>query len=426
MERKQGVFKALKNEITGGISPARYRRGRSQSPSPSPLRRRASSVGPEDTHTKRSGISGPGFEALSPFKEGPFPKSKRWGSSHSPAPSVSTVGPDYFGSDQRLLLGVFGAPLGPVHVSNNVPPSPLAIKDNPLEFSTAKYILHQYLAASGGHKMQSSVENAYVTGNVNMLTSCIETDTKVLMSMNSANEAESGCFELWQMSPDMWYVDLALGGNKVVAGCNGRLVWRQTHTVKGPGTHIVKGPDRPLRRALQGLNPRTTARMFASARYTGEKNIEGEDCFTLEIAADHHTLKATSEGQTEVTEHTSVGYFSQRTGLLVGLKDSHMTRIRTNGGGPVHWKTTIESSLEDYRPVEGIMIAHSGKSEATLVRFGGATMSRMTARMKESWTVQEVAFNVAGLSMDSFTPPAEIEACDRPREDRLKRVNRRL
>ncbi|KAG6400334.1 hypothetical protein SASPL_137160 [Salvia splendens] len=415
MERKQGIFKSFKDDVVGGLSPARYRRARSQSPLPSPLRRsRGSSVGPADTHTKGSGLSWPGFEALSPFKGGPLPKSERRGSRHSPAPSVSTVGPDYFRSDQRLLLGVIGAPLGPS-------PS-LAIKDNSIESSTAKYILHQYIAASGGQKMESTVENAYASGSVKMMTSCIETDTKVLKSTNSAKEAESGSFELWQMNPDMWYVELALGDSKVQAGCNGRLVWRQTPWLLG--THAVKGPGRPLRRALQGLDPRTTARMFGRARYTGEKNINDEACFTLEICADSQTLEATSDKQTKATEHTLVGWFSQRTGLLVGLKDSHMKLIRTEEGGSVYWKTTIESLLEDYTPVEGIMIAHSGRSEVTLAR--GAGESCTTTRIEETWTVREVAFNVPGLSMDSFTPPAELEACDRPREDRLKRVNRRL
>ncbi|KAL2466371.1 Cyclin-B1-1 [Abeliophyllum distichum] len=37
------------------------------------------------------------------------------------APSVSTSGPSYSRSDLRLLLGVLGASLAPVHVSNNGP-----------------------------------------------------------------------------------------------------------------------------------------------------------------------------------------------------------------------------------------------------------------------------------------------------------------
>lgn len=50
------------------------------------------------------------------------------------------------------------------------------------------------------------------------------------------------------MNPDMWYVELAVGGNKVRAGCNGKLVWRHTPWL---GSHTSKGPVRPLRRGLQ-------------------------------------------------------------------------------------------------------------------------------------------------------------------------------
>jgi hypothetical protein len=46
----------------------------------------------------------------------------------------------------------------------------------------------------------------------------------------------------------MWYVELSVGGSKVHAGCNGKLVWRHTPWL---GAHTAKGPVRPLRRALQ-------------------------------------------------------------------------------------------------------------------------------------------------------------------------------
>lgn len=88
----------------------------------------------------RSGSFRPGAETLSPLREGPDPngpdsadpKSERWAHWLCRAPSVSAVGPGYSGSDLRLLLGVLGAPLGPVHVSNNEPLSHLCIKDTPI------------------------------------------------------------------------------------------------------------------------------------------------------------------------------------------------------------------------------------------------------------------------------------------------------
>lgn len=325
------------------------------------------------------------------------------------------------------------------------------------ETSSAQYILQQYTAASGGQKLQNTIHNAYAMGKVKMLSSDIETATKVIKGRNPSKATESGGFVLWQMNPDMWYVELALGGSKVHAGCNGKLVWRHTPWL---GAHAAKGPVRPLRRALQvkfllefsftcmlclaknhdnkqkrirsnlqGLDPRTTANMFASARCTGEKKINGEDCFVLKLCADPQTLKARSEGPAEIIRHVLFGYFSQKTGLLVHLEDSHLTRIQTNGGDAVYWETTINSFLEDYRAVEGIMIAHSGRSVVTLFKFGDTAMSHTKTRMEEAWSIEEVAFNVPGLSVDCFIPPAELrfssmsETCEIPQGERVMRTS---
>ena len=161
--------------------------------------------------------------------------------------------------------------------------------------------------------------------------------------------------------------------------------------------------------------------MFANARCIGEKSVNGEDCFILKLCTDPTTLKARSEGPAEIIRHTMFGCFSQKSGLLVHLEDSHLTRIQNNGGDAVYWETTINSFLDDYRQVEGIMIAHSGRSVVTLFRFGETAMSHSKTRMEEAWTIEEVAFNVPGLSIDCFIPPAELryasmsEACDSSR-----------
>lgn len=174
---------------------------------------------------------------------------------------------------------------------------------------------------------------------------------------------------------------------------------------------------------MQGLDPRTTASMFADAICIGEKSINGEDCFILKLAADNQTLKSRSEGPAEIIRHVLFGYFSQKTGLLVHMEDSHLTRIQSNGGEAVYWETSTSSFLDDYRPVEGVMIAHSGRSVVTLFRFGETANSHTKTRMEEAWTIEEVAFNVPGLSVECFIPPADLgscsmsEACEFPQEE---------
>ncbi|KAJ7946131.1 Glutamyl-tRNA (Gln) amidotransferase subunit A (DUF620) [Quillaja saponaria] len=442
MERKQGFFSALKDEVVRGLSPSRSRNSspaRSRSPMSGLLRRKKhnnqNSLANPEALIARSGSLRPLGETLTPLIEGPdqdggeIGDSKRVGSGLGQwmrgqltrTPSVTSLA--YKRSDLRLLLGVMGAPLAPVHVSASDPLPHLSIKDTPIETSSAQYILQQYTAASGGQKLQNSIRNAYAMGKVRMVASEFETATRVMKNRNASRCAESGGFVLWQMNPDMWYVELAAGGSKVHAGCNGKLVWRHTPWL---GAHTAKGPVRPLRRALQGLDPRTTASMFADARCIGEKKINGEDCFILKLCADPQTLKARSEGPAEIIRHVLFGYFSQKTGLLVHMEDSHLTRIQSNGGDAVYWETTINSFLDDYRPVEGIMIAHSGRSVVTLFRFGEMALSHTKTKMEEAWTIEEVAFNVPGLSLDCFIPPADLrsgsisEACELPQDERGK------
>ncbi|GAA0185224.1 lipase [Lithospermum erythrorhizon] len=417
MEKKQSFFSALKDDVVRGLSPGRLRnkpRSRSESPArmTSFLRRKKPSGG--SSMIERSG-------SLRPVMEGPDPDEAEIGASKragagigkwvkdqlTRTPSMASTDGYNRRSDMRLLLGVMGAPLAPVHVSAADPLPHICIKNTPIETSSAQYILQQYTAASGGINLQNSVKNAYAMGKLKMLASEFESATRVVKNRNSASAAESGGFVLWQMNPDMWYVELSVGGSKVHAGCNGKLVWRHTPWL---GAHSAKGPPRPLRRALQGLDPRTTAAVFADAKCIGEKRINGEECFILKLCADPQTLKSRSEGPAEIIRHVLFGYFSQRTGLLVHMEDSHLTRIQTSGGDAVYWETTINSFLDDYRPVEGIMIAHSGRSVVTLFRFGETAMSHTKTRMEEAWTIEEVAFNIPGLSMDCFIPPADLRS----------------
>ncbi|KAG2638105.1 uncharacterized protein LOC120658543 [Panicum virgatum] len=454
-ERKQGFFAVLKEEVVRGLSPAR-----SRGKSPAPAR---SASPPEKVLQQylgeqliaRSGSLRPGGEALAPLIEGPdaerlaagdpdaeesgrregFGNWVRGHLTRTPSMASAATGPGGSGasfrrSDLRLLLGVMGAPLAPIPSKPAEPLPLLSIKGTPIESSSAQYILHQYTAASGGYKLLQSVRNAYAMGKVRMVASEFETATRVVKNRGptgrGAAAVEQGGFVLWQMAPDMWYVELAVGGSKVHAGSNGRLVWRHTPWL---GAHAAKGPVRPLRRVLQGLDPLTTAGLFAEARCVGEKKVNGEDCFILKLTADPQTLKLRSEGPAEIIRHVLFGYFSQRTGLLVQIEDSHLTRIQPHAGGDaVYWETTISSALEDYRPVEGIMIAHSGRSAVTLFRFGEAAMSHTKTRMEEAWSIEEVAFNVPGLSMDCFIPPADIrsgsvgEACELPSQSHGERA----
>ncbi|KAM7272130.1 hypothetical protein ACFE04_031344 [Oxalis oulophora] len=321
-------------------------------------------------------------------------------------------------SELQLLLGVVGAPLIPSPIKCDDSPTKL-FKDHPIEASMAKYILKQYIASVGGEKAINSVDSMYAMGKVKMATSefCAGegslNNSKVVKVKNSRNwvsgGGEMGAFVLWQKRPELWCLELVVSGCKISAGSDGKVAWRQT---PWHHSHASRGPPRPLRRFLQGIDPRSTANLFSNSICIGEKTINEKDCFILKLEAEPSSLKARSTSSVEIIRHTVWGYFSQRTGLLVQLEDSHLLRIKTAGNDSIFWETTMESLIQDYKTIDGINIAHSGRTSVSLFRFGESPETQSRTRMEEVWQIEEIDFNIKGLSMDCFLPPGDLKKED--------------
>ncbi|XP_078181101.1 uncharacterized protein LOC144574881 [Carex rostrata] len=315
---------------------------------------------------------------------------------HSSAPS--SLGR---GAELQLMLGVIGAPLLPHPLQCYSSITGSAIKDDPIETSMAKYIVHQYVAAAGGEEVLGKVDNMYAMGKLHMKSN----------NSRSATGGEMGGFVLWHQSPHLWCIELLVSGCKITAGSNGKVTWRQTPWQQ---PHASRGPPRPLRRCIQGLDPRSTADLFSDAVWVGEKTISGQDCFILRVDTKADSLHARSSSQAEVVKHTMWGYFSQKTGLLVQIEDSHLLKIPGDSDKEsVFWETNMESSLSDYRTIEGVNIAHSGRTSASLLQFGGTGANegrgRTKSLMEETWEVEEIDFNIVGLSKECFLPPADLK-----------------
>ncbi|XVE52579.1 hypothetical protein DITRI_Ditri02bG0132900 [Diplodiscus trichospermus] len=313
----------------------------------------------------------------------------------------------------QLLLGVIGAPLIPLPIKHDHDYSiSKNIKDHPTEASMAKYIVKQYIAAVGGEKALNSIDSMYAMGKVKMAASEFSAgegsmNNKIVKVRNLRNGGgEVGGFVLWQKRPDLWCLELVVSGCKMSAGSDGKVAWRQT---PWHHSHASRGPPRPLRRFLQGLDPRSTANLFSNSACVGEKTINDEDCFILKLEAEPSTLKARSSSNVEIIGHTIWGYFSQRTGLLVQLEDSYLIRIKAPGNDSIFWETTMESWIQDYKTIDGINIAHAGKTWVSLFRFGENSESHSRTRMEEVWTIEEVDFNIKGLSTDCFLPPGDLK-----------------
>ncbi|XP_075502656.1 uncharacterized protein LOC142540414 [Primulina tabacum] len=312
----------------------------------------------------------------------------------------------------QFLLGVIGAPLVPLPIrcdrtlNSN-------IKGDPIEISMAKYIVQQYKAAAGGEHALNSIDSMYAIGKVKMAASeivCGEDAAKFtkLKNVKQGGPGEVGGFVLWQKRPDLWSLELMVSGCKISAGSDGKVAWRQT---PWQHSHASRGPPRPLRRLLQGLDPRSTANLFSNSICLGERTVNNEDCFVLKLEADPSTLKARSSNNVEIIRHTIWGCFSQKTGLLIQLQDTHLLRIN-DPRNDIFWETTMESSIQDYRTIDGVNIAHAGKTSVSLFRFGENSESHTRTRMEEVWSVEEVDFNIMGLSMDCFLPPADLKKED--------------
>ncbi|KAI0509794.1 hypothetical protein KFK09_010390 [Dendrobium nobile] len=320
-------------------------------------------------------------------------------------------------AELQLMLGVVGAPLVPIPMPSTSHHSNLTcgIKEDPIEASMAKYIVQQYIAAAGGEKALNAISSMYAMGKVRMAASELRPGAggnsngggkKAGKGAGGGCSGEMGGFVLWQKRPDLWCLELVVSGCKISAGSNGKIAWRQTPWQQ---SHASRGPPRPLRRSLQGMDPKSTANLFTSAVCIGEKTINNHDCFVLRLDAEASTLRSRSSSSVEIIRHTLWGYFSQRTALLVHLEDSHLLRIKTPNQESVYWETTMESSINDYRPVDGVQIAHAGRTSVSLFRFGETEEGNTRTRMEETWTVEEVDFNIWGLSMDCFLPPGDIK-----------------
>ncbi|GAU30367.1 hypothetical protein TSUD_57780 [Trifolium subterraneum] len=71
--------------------------------------------------------------------------------------------------------------------------------------------------------------------------------------------------------------------------------------------------------------------------------------------------------------------------------------------------TTLHSYCSSVASVLPSSFANpKGQSVVTLFRFGETAMSHTKTRMEETWTIEELAFNVPGLSIDCYIPPSEL------------------
>ncbi|KAJ4792381.1 DUF620 family protein (DUF620) [Rhynchospora pubera] len=368
--------------------------------------------------------SGPITGMRSWLKSQMFDKASEADASAGPSPASGPARPQLAARNAELqLLLKLGAPLIPCPVPHDRAFS-RSIRDSSFQASTAMYIIQQYIAATGGQAALQSVESMYAVGKIHMSASEFQTGMEDEGTRQKGN-SEYGAYVLWQKNPEFWYFDFIMAGCKLTHGSNGQVAWKQSSIEK---SHVTPGPPRPLRRSLQGLDPRATANLFSDAMCVGEKNIKGDMCFILKLDTSPATLRARCTPSLDMIHHTIWGYFSQRTGLLIQLEDSQLLSMKSNRArragaeNSIFWETSMESIIEDYRwsllcdnimammccrYINGVNIAHAGRTTSTMLRYGEGSVNHKL-RMIEEWLVDEADFNLWGLTPEYFLPPSDL------------------
>lgn len=81
--------------------------------------------------------------------------------------------------------------------------------------------------------------------------------------------------------------------------------------------------------------------------------------------------------------------------------------MRTKNDSVVFWEISFESVMDDYKFVEGVNVAHGGKTRITVLRYGEKSTNHRR-EIEESWKIDEVDYNIWGLTMESFRPPSDV------------------
>jgi len=113
--------------------------------------------------------------------------------------------------------------------------------------SSAQYIIEQFRATTGCGKIEGAVKSMYAAGRVR-LAMLQDPAGGGAGGGGGGGRGHEGSFVMWQLAPSMWIVEMAVAGQHVAAGSDGRVAWRRTPWV---GAHAARGGSRPLRRALQ-------------------------------------------------------------------------------------------------------------------------------------------------------------------------------
>ncbi|GJP75320.1 hypothetical protein CLOP_g5773 [Closterium sp. NIES-67] len=253
-------------------------------------------------------------------------------------------------------------------------------------------------------------QGSVICGQISQWASEIVMGNKTVYASPTARlaggDAATGSFRVLQVPPNTWHMGISVGEYRMEAACDGELVWRRSSWM--PAT-TAKGPVRPLRHLLAGLDPPTVADVFAAGEYAGDESVEGDECMCLKVMANPLALMSMSTGGNtmggrqqdtcDVLAYQVEGLFSKASGLLVGLRDHHLTKTKTTSNTTIYWERVMVTRVEDFQPSEGgLLIPRRGRSVLSLAkRCDDDPSGTMRAWVREQWTVESVGRDTSSI-----------------------------
>jgi hypothetical protein len=230
-----------------------------------------------------------------------------------------------------------------------------------LELPSGEAVLDKYIEATGGRATYEKRHNAKLTIRMEMPAMGV----KASMLMYSA-------------MPNKLYAKTEMPGmGKSVTGTDGKTVW-QVSDLRGPVLIEGKQRDSLLREAVFNSELHWK-KLYKSVECVGTETVGDKPCYKVVMTAEDGPPRTS--------------YFDKETGLMLKQAETLETPM-----GPI----PSETLLEDYRNVDGILVAHR--------------IIQKAAMQEQVMTIESAAYNV-DIPKDQFSPPPEITALmQKPKE----------
>lgn len=159
------------------------------------------------------------------------------------------------------------------------------------------------------------------------------------------------------------------------SGIDGELVW---FVSENTGPVVEEGEARAAAIAAAAFDRSAQWRKhYTAAEYVGEEKVSGQSCHKIALTP-HIGMPETR-------------FYDKESGLLVKIAETRLTSVGMRPSIP------IEILIEDYRPVDGLLIAHRVTKAVDMCG----------SRHETTYVTESIKHNVE-LPSDHFDPPAEV------------------